>query len=72
MVEELLPATVSLMAEVDMNERIMFWLDRFCDKCQAGLFWALTAFSHVAFRAGANYIAPDRFATHTFRDDVVE
>ena len=72
MVEELLPASVSLMAEVNMNKRITLWLDGFLDKFHAGLSWGSAAFFHVALRAGTNYISPDRFAAHTSGDDVVE
>jgi len=57
-VEELLPTVIALMAEVNMNKGIAFWLDRFLDKCQTSLFWSLAAFFHVAFGAGTNHIFP--------------
>jgi len=31
-VEELLPTVVTLVAEMNVNERIVFWLDRFLDE----------------------------------------
>ncbi len=58
-VEELLPAVVALMAEVDMDEWIVLWPDRLLDKrhtCQLG---GSAALFHVAFRAGTNNIFPD-------------
>ena len=72
MVEELLPAVVALMAEVNVNKRIAFRLDGFLDKCHTGMFGGLAAFFHVAFRAGTNHIFPNRFAAHTPGDNVVE
>jgi len=58
-VEELLPAVVALMSEVNMDKRIAFWLDGFLDELESGLFGRSAAFFHIAFRAGANHIFPD-------------
>jgi len=71
-VEELLPASVTLVAEVNVDERIAFWLDRFLDKSQARLPWCATTFFDIAFRTGTNNILPNRFAAHTSWDDVVK
>ena len=71
-VEELLPAVVALMAKVHVDKRIVFWLDRFLDKCQSCLLWSLSALFHVAFRAGTNNIFPDGFSAHTLRYNVVK
>ena len=57
-VEELLPATVAGLAEVDADERIVFRLCGLLDKSEASLFGRAAAFSHVTFGAGANHIFP--------------
>ena len=72
MVEELLPAVVALMSEVNVNERIAFWLDRFLDKCHAGVFGGSAALFHIAFGAGTDHIFPNWFSAHTPGNNVVE
>ena len=59
MVEELLPAVVALMSEVNVNERIALRLDGFLDKCHTGVFGGSAALFHIAFGAGADHIFPD-------------
>ena len=59
MVEELLPSAVTLMAQVNMNERIVLWLDGLLDKRHSGLAGGSASFFHVAFCAGTNYIIPN-------------
>ncbi len=71
-VEELLPAFVAGLAEVNVHKRIVLRLGGLLDKSQAGLFWSSAAFSHVAFGAGTDHIFPIRFSASTFRDNVVE
>lgn len=58
MVEELLPAFVAGLAEVNADERIVLRLGWFLDKRHSGLFGRPAAFSHVAFGAGADHISP--------------
>ena len=72
MVEELLPAVVALMSEVNVNERIALRLDGFLYKRKAGLLGRSAAFFHIAFGAGTNHISPDWFAAHTPGNNVVE
>ncbi len=72
MVEELLPAFVAGLAEVNVHKRIVPRPDRGADKREAGLLWGPAAFFHVASGAGTNHIRPVRFSAHTARDDVVE
>jgi len=55
-VEELFPASVAGMAEVDVDERIVLRFGGFLDECQAGLLRRSAALFHVTFGAGANYI----------------
>lgn len=57
-VEELLPATVAGLAEVNADKRIMFRLGGFLDKSEASLFGRPAAFCHVTFGAGADHIFP--------------
>ena len=71
-VEELLPALVSFVAEVDVDKRVAFWFDGRFDKRHSGLFRRPAAFSDVAVGAGAYDIVPARFAAKTSRDNVVE
>lgn len=71
-VEELLPAFVAGLAEVDADERIVLRLGGLLDKSHSGLFGRPAAFSHVTFGAGADHIFPIRFSAGSFRDNVVE
>jgi len=71
-VEELLPASISMVAEVDVDERVVPGPDGLTNKLHAGMLWSSAAFFYVALGAGAHYIFPDRFAAHTPGDDVVE
>jgi hypothetical protein len=58
MIQELLPASVAGLAEVDADERIMLRLGGLLDEGEASLFGRPAAFSHVTFGAGANHILP--------------
>ena len=57
-VEELLPASVTLVAEVDMDKGVSFWPDGFLDEGQLSLFWVSAALFHVAVGAGTDHICP--------------
>jgi hypothetical protein len=72
MVEELLPAFVARLAEVNMHKRIVLRPGRDADKREAGLLWGSAAFFNVTLGAGADHIFPVRFSAHTSRDNVVE
>ena len=72
MVEELFPAFVTVVAEVDVNEGIVPGLDGLLDKRHAGMFQGLAAFFDVTGRAGTNDVFPGCFAAHTPRGNVVE
>ena len=72
MVEELLPASVTLVAEMNVNERIVLRLDGLLDQLHPGVLWGSAAFFDVAGCAGTNYVFPDRFAAHAPWDYVVE
>ena len=72
MVEELLPASVSVVAEVDVYERIVPGPDGFLNKLHPGVFGSSTSFFNVAGCAGTNNIFPDSFTSHTPWYDVVE
>ena len=71
-VEELLPASVAVVAEVDVKEWVVSGLDGFLDELHAAVLWNSAAFLDVAGCAGTDYVLPDCFAAHTPRDNVVE
>ncbi len=72
MVEELFPASVAVMAEVDVEEGVVPGPDRLSNKLHPGVLWGSAAFFYVAGCAGTNNIFPDSFASHTPWYDVVE
>ena len=72
MVEELLPAFVAFVAEVDAGQRVMSWFDRVLDKFHTGDFRRSAALFNVARRAGTNDIFPRGFAAHGPGDYMVE
>jgi hypothetical protein len=71
-VEELLPAFVTRLAEVNVDKQIMLRPGGSADEGQACLFWSSAAFFHVAFSTGADHILPARFSACAARDNVVE
>ena len=71
-VEELLPAAVAFLTQVDVDKRIVPGLDGLSDKRQACLLGHSAAFFNVAVRAGANDIFPNGFSAHSSGDDVVQ
>ncbi len=72
MVEELFPASVSVVAEVDVDERVVAGLDGLFDEFHAGMFYGLAAFFDVTGRAGTNDVFPGCFTAQAARDYVVE
>ena len=72
MVEELFPGSVSLVAEVDVYERVAFWLDGPLDEGHCGLLGRSASLLDVAIGTGANDVLPHGFSAHTPGDDVVE
>ncbi len=72
MVEELFPASVAVVAEVDVDEWVVPGLDGLSNELHPGVLWSLAAFFYVAGCAGANNVLPDSFASHTPWYDVVE
>ena len=71
-VEELFPAMVSLVVQVDMYDGVAFWFYRFCDQGHSGLFWCSAAFFYVAFSACTDNIFPCCRSSESSWDDVVE
>jgi hypothetical protein len=57
-VEELLPASVAGLAEVDADERIVFRFGGLLDEGESSLLGSSATFCHVTFGAGANHIFP--------------
>ena len=72
MVEELFPAFISVMAEVDMGHRIVPGFYGLFGQLHPGGFWCLAALFDVTRRACTDDIFPGCFATQAARDDVVE
>jgi len=71
-VEELFPASVSVVAEVDVDQGVVSGLDGLLDELHGGVLWGPAALLDVAGRAGTNNVFPDGFAAHTAGDNVVE
>ncbi len=71
-VEELFPASVSLIAEVDVDERVVPGFDWFFYQLHAGMVWTLAALLYVAGRTGTDDVLPCGLAAHASRDDVVQ
>ena len=59
MVEELLPASVSVVTEVDVDEGIVLGPDGLLNKLHPGMLWCSAAFFDIAGCAGANNVFPD-------------
>ncbi len=72
MVEELFPAFVSVVTEVDVDEWVVPGLDGLFNEFHAGMFRGMAAFFDVAGRAGTNDVFPGRFAAQAPWDYVVE
>ncbi len=72
MVEELLPALVAVVTQVDVDERIMLRFNRLFNKLHTGAAGDSAALPDVAGGTCANNIFPRRFAAHGSRDNVVE
>ena len=58
MIEELLPASVSLVAEVDTNEGVVAGFDGFLDEVHACVAWGASSFFYVAGGARTNNVLP--------------
>ncbi len=72
MVEELFPAFVSLVAEMDVDEGVVAGFDGLFDERHAGMFRGLAAFFDVAGGTGTNDVFPGCLAAQAAGDDVVE
>jgi len=71
-VEELLPTAVTLMAQMNVDKWITFWLDGFLDKGQSCLPRGAASLFDVAFGTGANDVLPNRFSADASWDNVVK
>ncbi len=72
MVEELFPASVAVVAEMDVDKGVVPGPDWFFNKLHPGVFGSSASFFNVALGAGANNIFPGCFAAHASGDDVVK
>ncbi len=72
MVEELFPASVAVVVQVDVDEGIVLWFDGLFNKIHSCCFGSSASFSDVALGTGADYVVPCCFAAHTPGDDMVK
>ena len=72
MVEELFPASVAIVTEMDVDEGIAAGPDRLFNEFHVGFLWRSAALFNVACGAGAHDIAPGGFSAQRPGDDVVE
>ena len=70
--QELLPASVSVVAEVDVDKGTMAWFDGLLDELHARLFRCPTTFPDVTSCACADDVFPDSTASHASRNHVIE
>jgi len=71
-VEELFPASVSVVAEVDVDEGVVAGPDGLFDQLHVGFLGGSAALFDVARGAGTHDVAPGGLAAQRSRDDVVE
>ena len=64
MVEELFPASVAVVAEVDVDHGIVSWSRGLLDQCHAGTLRDPAALFHVAAGTRAHDILPVSLAAH--------
>jgi hypothetical protein len=72
MVEELLPALVAVVGQMNVDDGVSLGPYGFCDQRHAGLIRRAAALAGVASRAGTNQIFPGRLAPGASRDDMVQ
>ena len=72
MVEELFPASIAVVAEVDVDEGIVSGPNGLLDEFHAGVLWRPAAFLDVTGGAGTHDVAPGGLAAQRSRDHVVE
>ena len=71
-VEKLLPAPISVVAQMDVDERIVGRPDGRLDEFHVRFLWGSSALLDVARSAGANDVLPGGFAAERSRNHVVE
>ena len=72
MIEELFPASIAMVVQVDVDQGIVLWLDWLFNKLHSCGFRSSTSFSDVTIGTGADYVLPCCFAAHTSWDDMIE
>ena len=72
MVEELFPASVAMVAEVDVDEGVVARSNGLFDELHVGFLWGSAALLDVALGAGTDDVFPDGLAAHAPGDNVVE
>ena len=72
MVEELLPASITLMAQENMHKGIVPGLYGLSKKRHPGLLGRSAGFFHIALSTGTDNIFPNRFSAHTPWYDMIQ
>ena len=72
MVEELFPASVAFVGQVDMDNRVAAGLDGFSNQHHAGLCGGAAAFFDIAFQTCADDITPYRQSAQSAGDYMVQ
>ena len=72
MIEELLPGTVAVVPQVEMNERITPRFGRLLNQNHMSLLGRAAPFLDIARRTGTDNIAPGRSAPHAPGNDMIE
>ena len=72
MVEELLPGTVAVVTEVEVDQRIALGPDRLLNKGHVGLSGGAAPFLDVAPHTSTDDILPGRTASHATRHHVIQ
>ncbi len=70
-IEELFPASVAVVVEMNADNRVASGLYRLCDEPHAGLFRGPAALLDVAPGAGTNHIVPSALAAPAPRNNVI-
>ncbi len=72
MVDELFPASIAVVVQVNVDEGVVPGFDWFFNKLHLCGLRSSASFFNIAFGAGTDYVFPCCFAAHTSRDDMVK
>ena len=72
MVEELFPASIAVVVQMDVDEGVVPGFDWLFNELHSCRFRSSASFSDVTIGTGADYVVPCCFAAHTPGDDMVK